>query len=77
MFCARAFQCRTPLPFRIGFLLLLAPKPGPEDEAKRANEETQSTVAWLRLHPLPPTKKYIRTQRVIVIFVIGVNLNLL
>ena len=37
------------------------PNPGPKDEAKWANEETQPTVAWLCLHLLPPTKKYIWT----------------
>ena len=36
-------------------------KPGPKDEAMWASEETQPTVAWLCLHLLPPTKKYIWT----------------
>ena len=52
------------------------PNPGPKDEAKWANEETQPTVAWLCLHLLPPTKKYMWTW-VKVTFVIGGNLKLL
>ena len=52
------------------------PNPGPKDEAKWANEETQPTVAWLCFHLLPPTKKYIWTG-VKVTFVIGGNLKLL
>ena len=41
--------------------LLSEPNPGPKDEAKWAHEETQTIVAWLCLHLLPPTKKYIWT----------------